>query len=127
MISPYPIQFIGFFYSNFHIKSQKSDDIFYNFEKVTSSFNIFYIKISGFWFIKGGTPEDISNNKIPKDHKSTDLSCPSFKIISGDKYSGVPNKVWEISFSLIYLLVLKSVKLEFPCQSNNICSGLRSQ
>jgi len=48
--------------------------------------------------IYGGPPVVISKSKTPNDHKSADLLCPLFKIISGAIYSGVPIKVDALSF-----------------------------
>jgi hypothetical protein len=47
---------------------------------------------SSFWLApsKGGLPVNNSNKRTPMFQISKDLSCPHYFIISGAKYSGVP-------------------------------------
>jgi hypothetical protein len=43
-----------------------------------------------FSFIKGGVPTDISYVRTPRVHQSTATPWPFLSMISGAKYSGVP-------------------------------------
>jgi len=48
--------------------------------------------------VKGACPKIISKARIPKDQISIYLSYPLFRMISGAKYSGVPAKVYVLSW-----------------------------
>jgi hypothetical protein len=67
---------------------------------------------SSFWFApsKGGLPVSNSNIKTPMFQISSDLSCPLYLIISGARYSGVPQYVTlspcHLSLSLSILIYL---------------------
>jgi len=73
---------------------------------------------------------------MPKVHKSTSKECPSFVIISGAKYSGVPanyfkyflmNTVYVFSScSFLSVAKPKSVNLTCPVVVRRIFSGFKS-
>ena len=52
-----------------------------------------YIKMMKYELLMTYVPVRSSYMSMPKDQKSTALSCPLFRIISGATYSGVPQKV----------------------------------
>jgi hypothetical protein len=45
---------------------------------------------------QGGSPVRSSKSRTPRAQKSTERSCPRFKITSGATYSGVPQKVLNV-------------------------------
>ena len=62
-------------------------------------------------------PARSSYIRIPRDQKSTALSCPLFNIISGATYSGVPQKVQVFSPGIRNLENPKSTIFTYPSQS----------
>ena len=48
--------------------------------------------MSGESYLKGVKPYTSSYMRMPRDHQSTALLCPSPLMISGAKYSSVPTK-----------------------------------
>ncbi len=69
---------------------------------------------------------DNKYNKIPNDHQSQDLLCPSPVIISGAKYSGVPQNDIAFSLSFNIFAIPKSASFKYPSSSNRIFSGFKS-
>lgn len=63
-------------------------------------------------------PVSSSYIRIPRDQKSTALSCPLFNIISGATYSGVPQKVQVFSPGIRNLENPKSTIFTYPSQSS---------
>lgn len=91
-----PSLFFLFLSSNFFIKSfakgETSIPCFCGSGKLTwLSFIKKYIRCLFLWK-NGGTPTSISYNKMPSAHQSTVWSCPLPMIISGERYSAVPQK-----------------------------------
>ena len=80
------------------------------------------------WFApsKGGLPVSSSNNKTPRFQMSRLLSCPLCLIISGARYSGVPQYVYLLVSSLKKFDQPKSATLTAPSPSSKIFSGLIS-
>lgn len=76
--------------------------------------------------MNGALPEIISYNNTPKLHTSTFSSCPLPKIISGDKYSGVPQNVFLIIPSGSSLAHPKSHSFA-SVPFSKIFSGFKSQ
>ena len=50
-----------------------------------------------FSYLKGGSPDNNSYVSIPIDHISIDSVWPLPRIVSGAKYSGVPDKIKIVS------------------------------
>ena len=74
--------------------------------------------------LKGGTPMSISYSRHPPAHQSTPLPCPLLRIVSGARYSGVPQSVQV--WSLIYLAKPKSHILTKPLASSSTFSHART-
>ena len=70
----------------------------------------------------------ISYIKTPSAHQSRVWSCPQPTIISGEMYSGVPQKVFgsDPSSAIFILANPKSANRIYPSTPNKIFSGLRS-
>jgi len=67
--------------------------------KITFEFYIFEKRVFLFLLKKGVSPISISYMIIPRAHQSADLSCPVSEIISGARYSGVPQNVFAYCLS----------------------------
>jgi len=95
-------------------------------KKSSKKFILFFCSISKYLNIF--YPESISNIRIPSAHKSTDLPYPRVVplMISGARYSGVPQSVKVLSLSS-FLANPKSAIFIFPSLSISRFSGLRSR
>ena len=65
-------------------------------------------------YLNGGFPERSSNIRQPRAHKSAVKSCPVFKRISGQTYSGVPQNVQVLFRWPIFFAKPKSTNLTYP-------------
>ena len=65
-------------------------------------------------------------NRIPKLHQSDDLVMPCPAIISGEIYSGVPQKDRAFSFPFKCFAIPKSASFRYPSSSINMFSGFKS-
>lgn len=94
--------------------------------KYGSSFLILSQSCARFLQQKGGIPWISSQMSDPKHQQSTALPWPSFLMISGARYSGVPQTENKSRSPKILLQERpKSVSLMYPCASINMFQGLR--
>jgi len=75
---------------------------------------------------KGVTPKSISYIIMPRDQQSTVCEWPTLAIISGDRYSVVPQKDRVKLPSLTALALLKSLILMNPSLPQMIFYGVKS-
>lgn len=96
------------------------------FGHLTLWFTIFSKRIAWVDPSKGGLPVSSSNNSTPRFQISRLLSWPDCLIISGAKYSGVPQYVCLVFYSLKKFDQPKSASFTAPSPSIRMFSGLIS-